>query len=199
LKLFKGFFIVLFAILSCSSLLLSCSSGTQKNSTIVDSAKSITSTDTIAQEDGIDLAKLRKEFISEYDRPILLDTFIVNKGEKLEVILHHYCTMDKGLTVPAQYNFDTNKDFVTHNFASDLTVLSNKDTLFKKHISKSTFNSLLDTLETPLKKYATLFYPSVSIEHDSLQVDYSISIPITDVGIDVHIRFDKKGDYNIGQ
>jgi hypothetical protein len=176
--------------------LLSCSPGSQETNTQVDSTKSVSKTDTI-QQDEEEEVDFRKEFISLYQKPVLIDTFFIDNGEKYELIFHHFSTMDNGLMVPARYNFDTNKDFTTHNFVSDLTVLSDKDTVFKKHITKAIFNSMLDTLDTPLNKYATLLYPYLDINNDTIQIHYSISIPVTDVGIGVDIKFDRKGNYII--
>ena len=88
------------------------------------------------------------------------------------------------------------KDFVTHNFVSDLIVITNKDTILKKHITKATFKSLLDTT---LNKYATLLYPTLDIKNDSIRIHYSISIPVTDLGIGANLEFDKKGNYVIEQ
>jgi len=178
--------------------LLGCSSGSQGTNSLVDTTKSVAKADTI-QQDDYEEVDFRKEFISLYQKPILIDTSFVDQAKTYEVIFHHFSIMDNGLVVPAKYNFDTNKDFVTHNFASDLTVLADKDTIFKNHITKSTFNNLLDTLGTPLKKYATLLYPTLSIKNDSIQIHYSISIPVTDVGIGADIKFDKKGNYVVGQ
>jgi hypothetical protein len=177
--------------------LIGCSSESPKTSSPTDTTKSATKADTTGQQDNdIDF---RQEFISLYQTPILIDTSFVGNDKKYEVIFHHFCTMDNRLIVPAMYNFDTNKDFVTHNFASDLTVIVNKDTAFKKHITKATFKSLLDKLDTPLIKYATLLYPILEISSDSIQIHYSISIPVTDIGIRADIKFDKKGNYVIGQ
>ena len=178
--------------------LLSCSSGSQGTTTQVDTTKSVAKTDTTQQQKDEEV-DFRKEFISLYQKPVLIDTSYIGGGKNYEVIFHHFSTMDNGLVVPAKYNFDTNKDFVTHNFVSDLTVLSDKDTLFKKHITKATFKSLLDTLETPLSKYATLLYPYLEIRGDTILIHYSISIPVTDVGIGVDVKFNRNGNYVIGQ
>lgn len=178
--------------------LLSCSSGSQKTNSLVDTTKPVVVADTTPQ-DSEEEVDFRKEFISLYQKPVLIDTFFIDHGKKYEVVFHHFSTMDDGLVVPAKYNFDTNKDFTTHNFVSDLVVLSDKDTVFKKHITKAIFISFLDTLDTPLNKYATLLYPRLDIINDSIQIHYSISIPVTDVGIGVDIKFDKNGNYIIRQ
>jgi hypothetical protein len=175
---------------------LSCSSGSQKKTTQVDTTKSVAIVDTTQQKEEPEV-DFRQQFVSLYQKPITIDTSFIEGGKIYKIVFHHYSTMDNGLVVPAKYNFDIKKDFVTHNFVSDLTVLLQQDTIFKKHITKSTFNTLLDTITTPLKKYATLLYPTLSIKDDRIKIHYSISIPVTDVGIGVEITFDKKGSYEI--
>ncbi len=169
--------------------------GFDKKDKQVDTIKATEKTGTIQQKDDESEVDFRRDFISLYQKPVFIDTTFVDDDKTYEVIFHHFSKMDKGLVVPAKYNFDTNKDFVTHNFVSDLPVLLNKDTLFKKHITKSTFHNLLDTLDIPLKRYATLLYPNLTIKKGCVEIHYSISIPVTDVGIGVDIRFDKKGNY----
>lgn len=186
-----------FSIFLIISTLFGCSSGSEKTSNLADTAKSLAVTDRkLELEEGQEV-DFRQEFISLYQKPVIIDTFVINHGKKYAIIFRHLSAMDKGLVVPAKYNFDTNKDFTTHNFVSDLTVLSDKDTVFKKFINKAVFNSLLDTHDTSLKKYATLLYPTLTLNNDSIQIHYSISIPVTDVGIGVVIKFDKKGNYVI--
>ncbi|MBX3238369.1 MAG: hypothetical protein KIT80_06250 [Chitinophagaceae bacterium] len=141
----------------------------------------------------------RKEFISLYQKPILIDRSFIDNGKEYEIVFRHFSTMDNGLVVPAKYNFDTNRDFVTHNFVSNLIVFTGKDTIFEKHITKAMFKPLLDTLDTSLNKYATLLYPTLDIHNDSIKIHYSISIPVTDIGISVDIKFDKRGNYIIRQ
>jgi hypothetical protein len=178
--------------------LLGCSSGSQGTNFQVDTTKFVAKIDTTQQDEEEDV-DFRQEFISLYQKPVLIDTSFVDNGKEYEIFFHHFSTMDNGLVVPAKYNFDTNKDFVTHNFVSDLTVLTGKDTVFKKHITKAMFKPLLDTLDTLLNEYATLLYPTLDINNDSIQIHYSISIPVTDVGIDADIKFDKQGNYVIRQ
>jgi hypothetical protein len=182
-----------------SVMLCSCSSKPTQSAGNTETITQTNMPDTTRQENEADEIDFRKEFISLYKQPVYIDTSFVEDGKNYKIIFHHFCTMDNALVVPAKYNFDTNKDFTTHNFASDLIFLSDKDTLFKKNIEKTTFNCILDTLDTPLKKYATLLYPTLNFKNDSIQINYSISIPVTDVGIAVDIKFDKKGNYTISQ
>ncbi len=173
--------------------LLSCSSAQNKSSPKVDAKTFYSKIDTTHTEEMSE-PDFRKEFIATYLKPISIDTSFINNGKNYRVLFRHFCTMDSGLRVPAKYNFDTKKDFVTHNFISKMVLFSNKDTLFKKQITKAMFDNLLDT---SLKNYATLLYPNFYIKNDSIEIDYSISIPVTDIGVGVQIKFDKKGNYTI--
>ena len=123
-----------FAVYLALLILLGCSSGSQKTPTPVDTTHSQAKTDTTQPSDYETQVHFRDEFISLYQKPVLVDTFFLDKTKRYRVLFHHFSTMDNGLVVPAKYNFDTNKDFVTHNFVSDLTVFLDKDTVFKKHI-----------------------------------------------------------------
>lgn len=182
--------------------LFSCSAKQNKTSNNIDRVKSY-SGNTIKKSPKDDKSNdndikesqsdTRKEFIKLYSQPIFIDTFFVDNGKKYEILFHHFSTMDS-LIVPATYNFDTNKDFTSHNFISELILLSNKDTLFNKQITKSIFGKFLDS---SLIKYAVLLYPNFYIVNDSIEIDYSITIPVTDVGIGVVIKFDKNGNYII--
>jgi hypothetical protein len=186
-----------FSLLGCSSgqNKLDVQTDTTKTSIRIDTPKASAKIDTTTEYDNGQV-EAREDLIASYEKPIFIDTFFVDNGKKFEVFFHYWCTMDSSILVPAKYNFDTNKDFVTHNFISDLVVLSDKDTMFKKRITKSTFDTFLDN---SLRKYATLFDPNFYIKNDSIQIDYSISIPVTDVGVGVNIKFDKKGKQVIGQ
>lgn len=184
--------------------LLGCSSGENKSTTQadatktskqIDSTKAAAKVDTTEEEDESQV-DVRKELIASYEKPILIDTFFIDDSKKVEAVFRYLCTRDSAIKVPARYNFDTKKDFVTHDFISDLTLLSGKDTLFKKQITKSTFDNLIDS---SLKKYATLLFPVFSIDNDSIKIEYSITIPVTDVGVGVYVKFGKNGNYVIGQ
>jgi len=152
-----------------------------------------TKEDSLIENEQVDA---RKDLISEYSKPLIIDTSFRIGNKNYRILFRHYCLMDSSIRVPAKYNFDTNKDFVTHNFVSKLTLLYANDTLFHKEISKSMFNSFLDS---NLKKYASLSFTDFNLIKDSIKIDYSISIPATDVGMGASISFSKNGNYRISQ
>jgi hypothetical protein len=156
-------------------------------------SKPVSQTDTISEEHDSE-TNFRKDFSLLYSNPISIDTSFDRKGKKYRALFRHFSTMDNALTIPAKYNFDTDTDFVTHSFESELILLSERDTLFKQQITKLTFDKLLDST---LRKYSTLLYPDFYIETDSIKIHYSISIPVTDIGIGATISFDQKGKFTI--
>ena len=163
--------------------LAACTNAGQESSSIA------TKTDD-STEIGIDLAQVRKEFISTYLNPVLIDTSFYWEDSLYKVKFTHYATMDSGLTVPSLYNFDTNKDFVTHNFKSNLLIMHDADTLLTKEITKQTFK---EYLRPELDSFATLLFPNFYIKGDTIKLSYSLTIPVTDVGIHVEVKFDIKG------
>lgn len=147
--------------------------------------------DSMGQEKEVDY---RKDFISLYSAKTLIDTTFSKDGKQYEIIFKHFCTLDSSLIIPAKYNFDTKKDFTTHNFQSELSLLTDHHVIFKKEIDKRMFAELLDST---LNSYGALLYPNLSIRSDSIQIEYSISIPVSDIGIGVKISFNFKGNYTI--
>ena len=96
-------------------------------------------------EEGLDLAQVRKDFISSYSNPIVIDTSFYWEDTLYKVKFTHYATMDSGLTVPSLYNFDTNKDFVTHNFKSKLFIIKDTDTILNQGDYKTNIQRVPET------------------------------------------------------
>ncbi|CAN5508521.1 hypothetical protein BH11BAC5_BH11BAC5_00040 [soil metagenome] len=131
-----------------------------------------------------DIKKLRQDYILSYNKPIEFESLNKSKnGEHVKVWGKYYCLFDKGINVPGKYNFDdTTKSFPTHNFAEDIAIISNGDTVLKKTITK---NNFIGSLPQYLKDYAVIFEPKFEgydSDNDTFDFSFSISIPLTDVG-----------------
>jgi hypothetical protein len=131
-----------------------------------------------------DIKKLRKEYILSYKKPIEFESLNKGKGsEKIKIWGKYYCLFDNALVVPGKYNFDdTTKSFTTHNFAEDIVIISNSDTILKKTIRKKDFANKLPLY---LKEYAVMFEPKFEgydSNNDVFDFSFSVSIPLTDVG-----------------
>lgn len=138
----------------------------------------------IEEEVTPDIKKLRQEYLLGYNTPKESESFIKGKNdEKLKVLGKYYCLFDNAVVVPGKYNFDdTTKSFRTHNFAEDIIIISNSDTIIKRAITKKDF---LDKLPEYLKDYAVIFEPTFKgydSTADVFDFKFSVSIPLTDVG-----------------
>lgn len=131
-----------------------------------------------------------KNLLSSYDKIKVVDTTFEG-GTKLS--FKYYCLKDNGIHIPKQYIYDTRvKPFTTHNFTSQIVVCKAGDTLLNQTISKGTFT---DQLSPQLQKYGCLLYPNISFDQEKkeINVGYSISIPVTDIGVPVRLVVDKNG------
>lgn len=139
-----------------------------------------------------------RDQIKSYKSVIRIDTsFSVNGKDTIRVLLRHYCTYDSKINVPSQYLklYGLTK-FKTHDFVSSLIVKVNSKTIFKGAIKKDNFNKVLDD---KLIRYGVLISPNVEFVNDSLAVQYSISIPLTDIGKGVKVSIDTSGKAKFGE
>ena len=146
-----------------------------------------------------DLGKLRQEYILSYTKPIVFESFHYGKhGESLKVYGKYYCLFDSAIVVPGKYNLDdTTKLFRTHNFAEDVAIISNGDTILKRTITKGDFNGRLPEY---LRKYAVLFEPKFEgydSNTDMFDFFFSVSIPLTDVGQPMLLSLKRDGQVNL--
>jgi hypothetical protein len=126
------------------------------------------------------LAEIMHETISSYDHTVIIDTVFKVEGATYRFHLKHYCLRDSAVHLPKRYVNDFKLDsFVTHSFATDLTLDKNGKEILRQTILKKDFEKLLDP---SLKAYATLREPNFKLWGDSIILGYSISIPLTDVG-----------------
>jgi hypothetical protein len=141
-----------------------------------------------------DTKELRKEYISNYAKIEIMDTsYIDSVGKEIQVQTKYYCLFDSAIFIPKEYVWeDTTKPFITHNYSHDIKIVINKKIIFNKTITKADFD---DNLYPELKKYAVLKLPNFSYDQKRTQFNfgYSLSIPITDVGVGRRLIIDEKG------
>jgi hypothetical protein len=138
------------------------------------------------------LEDLRKS----YKKPVKIDTiFLLNGQDTMKVKLKHYCTYDGKINLPLQYlkMYNLTK-LQTHDFMSTLEVKINSKVIFKGLIKKADFAELLDDR---LKKYGVLLYPNVEFSNDSLAIQYSIAVPLTDGGKGFTMKIDRSGNKHV--
>jgi hypothetical protein len=137
------------------------------------------------------LGDIFDDYIGKYNKLCLIDTTFKIGSDLFRLHQKYYCLMDSAIRVPKKYVYMYKVDsFVTHNFASDILLVKNNKEILRETLYKKDFQRLLPQ---ELKAYGALFCPELEIKNDSIWLDYSISIPLTDVGIGVHTIIDKDG------
>jgi Domain of unknown function (DUF4738) len=196
----------LLIILTCFSLLFSCNSQpkpSKKIATVIKKADSLqkgkaVDTTTASDNDaGVSFEEVKSELLSQYNKVERIDTTVVVNNDSLHVHEKYYCLKDNAVVVPKKYLWggDTTKDFVTHSFVSSIMVIRNKDTIINKIFSVKDFNSVIYAEE---RQYAILFdsnFDGYNELYDGLVFGYSITIPLTDVGVAAYMVIDKNGKY----
>lgn len=118
------------------------------------------------------------------------DTSFIIGNDTFDVALNHSCTGDSFL-LPAKYIETYKMDrFVAHNLKTDIVIEKNGVSIMERRIEKKDFKSVSDEV---LNQYAVLLYPILKQTGDSICIDYSLSIPLTDVGIGVRASILKDG------
>lgn len=189
MKLINQIFIIIVFSISCGQI------AEQKTSLNIPTDSLEISEDSEEQYQEPDTKQLRKEYISNYNNIETIDTsFKDSDGNKIHIQTKYYCLFDNAIVVPKQYVWeDTTKTFTTHNYAQEIKIVIENDTIFNKTITKAYFS---DKLFPQLKKYAVLMFPNFSYDKEKMVFDfgYSLSIPITDVGASWRLLIDKKGN-----
>jgi hypothetical protein len=140
-----------------------------------------------------ELNGILEDYLKGYKTPYTKDTSFLVGNDTLRIRIKHYCLLDSAISLPERYLTIYDLDsFITHNFESEIQLEKNETPISNTIIKKENFAQFLNP---ELVKYGVLLYPEVRIEKGRIFIDYSISIPLTDVGIPVNIEL--KGDGTI--
>ncbi len=150
--------------------------------TVID-GKSISDVRDVFNNDSFeveDLGEIKRGYIEKYKNTFVLDTSIISKQGSISIQFRHFCVFDSVLVVPEKYvEIYGIKEFVTHSFQSHLKISTVKGVLIDTVITK---NAFAQVLPIELKEYGVLLFPNVQVLQDHLKINYSVSIPLTDVG-----------------
>jgi len=145
-----------------------------------------------------ELEDIYKNYVKSYTQPYHLDSVFIIGNDKYAISLTHICTMDNGIVVPGKYVKMYGMDsFVTHNFETHLVLIKNNKTLLSRSIRKFDFETMLKESGLELNSFGVLLYPDFSITDHGIKIHYSISIPLTDVGIGTTVDISPNGELQI--
>lgn len=143
--------------------------------------------------EGPNPTEVINETIKGYQDKLNLDSSFILGKDTLFLSVKYYCTMDSAIVIPAMflepYRIDS---FVTHNKNLEISVRKNGRETLNKLIDKSDFDEQI--LNDNLRNYGVIQKPSVRTDKKKINIGFRFSIPLTDLGIDVEMSIDSKGE-----
>ena len=137
------------------------------------------------------LATIYDQYIEKYTAPCIVDTSYKVAAARYHLQVEHLCTFDTGIVVPnsyvARYKLDS---FITHDFVTRIKLQKNGKKILERTVTKKDF--WLE-YQPEVAKYGVLFCPTIAIQGGTTTLHYSISIPLTDVGIPAGVDINDKG------
>lgn len=137
------------------------------------------STDT--SHDEPTLESIVHDFVSKSTDPVHMDSSFTFNDAPYRLKVNYYCLFDSALIVPMQYvEMYGMMEFITNNYAADIKLFKNDDEILDTTISKNDFIKKAK-VKDPIK-YRLLFQPVINISPESVAVNFSLSVPLTDIG-----------------
>jgi hypothetical protein len=178
-------------ILFIIALFLSCTNKADKSYPKIDTLSGKIEQQVVKSNHNLELDSILEDYLKGYKNPYSKDTSFFVGNDTLQIKIKHYCLLDSAISLPKRYLTIYNLDsFITHNFESKIQLRKNEILILNTTIKKENFAQFLNP---ELVKYGALLYPEIRKEDGRIFVDYSISIPLTDVGIPVHAEIKEDG------
>lgn len=133
-----------------------------------------------------ELQNIVQDYIRLYGDTIKIDTSFNRNEKKITVSFRHFCTYDSLIHLSGKFvGIYGLKEFITHDFKSTLKITNGEEIVIDTAISKEIFKDEIFSEET---LNGVLLYPNLSFSYDKMLIDYSISVPLTDIGIGVSLE-----------
>ena len=154
---------------------------------------------TIDQKDSInvpadadmEMKDIIDDYVKGYHTTLLFDSTYISNGDTIKVDFKHYCVFDSAIIIPHKYvSIYGPERFVTHNFESALRIKNGDRIVVDTIIQKAQFDSYLDEY---LRDYGILSYPEIKVKDKVLNINYSVSIPLTEVGVRMEMKINSQG------
>lgn len=146
-------------------------------------------------------AEERERLSKTYDDIKIIDSTFISNNDTLHFHLKYYCLKNIDLLEPKPYDPDRQnpKEFLTHPFVSNISLIHNRDTVLNKQFKADDLNPFFeDNFGGALKKYGSLMMPKLARRNKDksrIVLDYPIAIPATDIGIGMFLIISKNGNY----
>lgn len=118
-------------------------------------------------------------------------------GEEIRIAGKYYSLPEKDLAIPRKLIPGGTQDFITRNFATDIFIISNNDTILKKTISARDFKG---NLGSNLSEYGVIAEPvflGYNEKNDQFDFHFGISIPLTNIAVSRIVGIKRNGELAI--
>lgn len=143
----------------------------------------------------LSIETIRRNYERSYTQPTSFSGLDEGKpGEEIRVAGKYYCILNNELSIPEKLIPDNKQPFKTHEFATDIIVISNKDTIVRKTITIRDFNG---NIPANLSEYGVIAEPvfiGYNEKADQFDFHFGISIPLTNTAVSRIAGIKRNGD-----
>jgi hypothetical protein len=146
----------------------------------------------------LSIQAVRRNYERSYSQPTTYSGLDDGKpGEEIRIAGKYYCVLNDELSIPEKLIPDNNQEFKTHQFATDIVIISNKDTIIRKTITVKDFKG---NIPSNLSEYGVISEPifiGYNEQTDQFDFHFKISIPLTNTAISRIASLKRNGALNI--
>lgn len=132
----------------------------------------------------LSMEEVRKNYERSYTQPVTFSGLDEGKpGEEIRIAGKYYCLLNNVLSIPEKLIPDNRQEFKTHGFATDILIISNKDTILRKTITIKDFKGIISS---SLYEYGVISEPvfiGYNEKKDQFDFHFGISIPLTNTAV----------------
>jgi hypothetical protein len=132
----------------------------------------------------LSIEAVRSNYERSYSQPTTFSGLDEGKpGEEIRIAGKYYCMVNNDLSIPEKLIPDNKQGFKTHEFATDILIISNKDTILRKTITIDDFKG---NIPSSLSEYGVLSEPvfiGYNEKTDQFDFHFGISIPLTNTAV----------------
>ena len=144
-----------------------------------------------------DFGKMRKNYIDRYNQKQKIDDLVFDESDTIKMSATYYCSFDSAINIPADYVWESDDNFVTHNYSLKISITKNDKLVINDTITK---NDFFKVLPESLRDYSVLLFPNYrgfDNKSGNFEFGFSLTIPITDVGQGKTLTINKNGQINV--
>jgi hypothetical protein len=132
----------------------------------------------------LSIEAVRRNYEKSYTQPTTFSGLDEGKpGEEIRIAGRYYCVLNNELSIPEKLIPDNRQEFKTHQFATDILIISNKDTILQKTITVKDFKG---NISSSLSEYGVMSEPvflGYNEKTDQFDFHFRISIPLTNTAV----------------